>query len=246
MSDRLRMYSDLASWWYLLSAPEDYREEAAFYRQQMVDQARGPVRRVLELGSGGGNNASYLKKHFRMTLVDRSESMLAQSRRLNPECEHLVGDMRSVQLGREFDAVFVHDAVSYITSEDDLRRVVETASVHCRGGGAVVFCPDYVRETLRPGTSHGGHDGDDGRAMRYIEWVTDSDPGDSLYVVDYAFLLRDSDGEVRVEHERHVEGAFPTEVWLRLLEDAGFDATTAQLKLAEQQAGWQIFVGVKR
>jgi hypothetical protein len=163
-----------------------------------------------------------------------------------PECEHLVGDMRDVRLGREFDAVFVHDAVSYITSEDDLRCVIETASVHCRQGGAVVFCPDYVRETLCPRTSHGGHDGDDGRAMRYIEWVTDPNPGDVLYLVDYAFLLKDADGSVRLEHERHVEGAFATEVWLRLLEDAGFDAKTAQLKLAEGQAAWQIFVGVKR
>jgi trans-aconitate methyltransferase len=246
VSEELRMYSRLSSWWHLLSAPEDYEEEAAFYRRQIVDQARGPVRRVLELGSGGGNNASHLKVHFEMTLIDRSEDMLAQSRRLNPECEHLVGDMRDVRLRREFDAVFVHDAVSYITSEDDLRRVIETASVHCRRGGAVVFCPDYVRETLHPRTSHGGHDGDDGRAMRYIEWVTDPDPADSLYVVDYAFLLRGSDGAVHVEHERHVEGAFPIKVWLRVLEDAGFEASTVQLELAEEQAGWQIFVGVKR
>ena len=90
---------------------------------------------VLELGSGGGNNASHLKAHFRLTLVDRSPQMLAVSRRLNPECEHVEGDMRSVRLGRTFDAVFVHDAIAYMTTEDDLRAVFATAFEHCRPAG---------------------------------------------------------------------------------------------------------------
>lgn len=246
MGDRLRMYSDLAEWWHLLSAPEDYAEEAVFYRRQIVRLARGAVKRLLELGSGGGNNASHLKAHFELTLVDRSEEMLAQSQHLNPECEHVAADMRDVRLGREFDAVFVHDAVSYITSEEDLGRLIETVAVHCRHGGAVVFCPDYVQDTLRPRTGHGGHDGDDGRALRYLEWVTDPVPDDSLYVVDYAFLLRDADGSVRVEYERHLQGAFATDVWLRLLADAGFEARTVQLELGEEGVGWLNFVGVKR
>ncbi len=44
---------------------------------------------------------------FTMTLVDPSEQMIAGSRQLNPECEHLCGDMRAVRLGRDFHAVLV-------------------------------------------------------------------------------------------------------------------------------------------
>ena len=47
--------------------------------------------------------------------------MLALSATLNPECEHLEGDMRTLRLGRTFDVVFIHDAISYLTTEDDLR-----------------------------------------------------------------------------------------------------------------------------
>jgi ubiquinone/menaquinone biosynthesis C-methylase UbiE len=36
-------------------------------------RARGTM---LELGSGGGNTASFLKRHYRITLCDRSEQML--------------------------------------------------------------------------------------------------------------------------------------------------------------------------
>ncbi|MHC4615594.1 MAG: class I SAM-dependent methyltransferase, partial [Planctomycetota bacterium] len=57
---------------------------------------------VLELGSGGGNNASHLKKWFDMTLVDLSPHMLEVSRALNPECSHQQGDMRTVRLGTLF------------------------------------------------------------------------------------------------------------------------------------------------
>ena len=50
-------------------------------------------------------------------------------------------------------------AVCYMTTEADLRRAMETAWVHCRPGGAVLFAPDYVRENF-PGavTDDGGCD----------------------------------------------------------------------------------------
>ena len=155
-----------------------------------------PVRDVLELGSGGGNNAMHLKASFALTLVDLSEAMLAVSRRLNPECSHHRGDMRTVRLGRQFDAVFVHDAVDYMVTEADLRAVMDTAFVHCRPGGLALFVPDDTRESFVPGTDHGGHDGPDRRAARYLEWTWDPDPADTTVTTEYAFLLRDADGSV--------------------------------------------------
>src|SRR5260370_768990 len=83
---------------------------------------------VLELGSGGGNSAFHLKAHFAMTLVDLSPRMLLVSRKLNPECEHIRGDIRTLRLGRTFDAVFVHDAICHMTTEPDLRAVLQTAA----------------------------------------------------------------------------------------------------------------------
>src|SRR5690349_1984457 len=105
-----RLYSDLASWFHLLSRPEDYSEEAEFAYRTMARAVEPSPRTVLELGAGGGNNAWHLKHHFRMTLTDVSEAMLDNSRRINPECDHVAGDMRHLRLAREFDAVFIHDA----------------------------------------------------------------------------------------------------------------------------------------
>ena len=179
MADQLpRLYRELAEWWPLLSTPSDYAEEAAFYQRTLLDACRRPCETLLELGSGGGNNASHLKARFRMTLVDPARGMLGVSRGLNPECEHVDGDMRSVRLGRQFDAVFVHDAICYMTSEADVRRAIETAWAHCKPGGGALFCPDHVRENFTEEADHGGHDGPD-RGLRYLEWTWDPDPADS-------------------------------------------------------------------
>src|SRR5512145_676545 len=116
-----KLYNELAEWWPLMSAPEDYEEEATFYFNAMQEAASGRIDTLLELGAGGGNNASFMKRRVKqLVLVDLSDGMLAHSRKLNPECEHHVGDMRSVRLGRIFDAVFVHDAISYMSTEQDL------------------------------------------------------------------------------------------------------------------------------
>ncbi|MEK7328505.1 MAG: methyltransferase domain-containing protein [Chloroflexota bacterium] len=175
----LKIYQELAVWWPLWSPPEDYREEATFFAQVLKEAAPG-ARTMVEFGSGGGSNAFYLKAHYTLTLVDISPEMLAVSRAINPDCEHLVGDMRSARLGRQFDLVFIHDAIDYMTTEADLRQAFETAFAHCQPGGAALFVPDHVRETFKAITEHDARDSEDGRALRVLEWQYDPDPTDSI------------------------------------------------------------------
>jgi SAM-dependent methyltransferase len=217
-----RIYTDLASWYPLLTAPDDYPEEAAFYLRLVTEGLGTAPRTLLELGSGAGHMAAHYKGQVgHVTLTDLSPEMLALSQRLNPDCEHLEGDMRTLRLGRTFDAVLVHDAVCYLTREADLRRAMETAFVHCRPGGVAVFAPDHVRENFAEGVETGGQ-GDARRALRYLAWTWDPDPADETYVVDYAYLLREGDQPPRCVYDRHVEGLFDCATWLRLLDEVGF------------------------
>jgi ubiquinone/menaquinone biosynthesis C-methylase UbiE len=83
----VKLYFELAPWFHLLTHPNDYAEEADF-TERLIDAAiDGEAKTLLELGSGGGNNASYLKRRFECTLTDLSAEMLELSRSLNPECE---------------------------------------------------------------------------------------------------------------------------------------------------------------
>jgi len=241
-----KLYNELADWWQLLSPRSEYSEEAEVYRRYLATGWEGSAPpTLLELGCGGGNNASFLKQWFRVTLTDISPAMLAQSRLINPECEHVQGDMRHLRLDRVFDRIFVQDAICYMATPDDLYRAVQTAFVHCRPGGVALFAPDYVRETFSPGTEHGGHDGP-GRSLRYLEWTWDPDPADTQYTVDLFYALRDSAGAVRVEHDRHIEGIFPRAEWLRILRDAGFDPRGESFHHTGIDRPLDLFLGFKR
>lgn len=244
MDEGPRLYRELAEWWPLLSAPEEYAEEAADYTRLILESVQGDAHEVLELGSGGGNNASHMKAHFSLMLVDRSSGMLDVSRRLNPECEHVEGDMRSVRLGRTFDAVFVHDAIAYITTEEDLRGVFDTAFEHCRPGGVALFVPDYVRETFETAVDHGGHDGPD-RALRYLEWTWDPDPSDTTHRMDMTYVFHEPDGSVHIELDQHVCGVFPRATWLELIERAGFEVRAVPLTHDERPVGAEGFLAIR-
>jgi len=222
----LRMYSDLAAWWPLVSPPADYVEEAADLLPSLLAAPDAPPTTLLELGSGGGSLASQLKAHFRLTLSDPSPQMLAVSRATNPECEHVEGDMRTLDLGRTFDLVLIHDAVMYMTTPDDLRAALATAARHCRPGGGIAVLPDSVTETFEPDANCGGFDAPDGRGIRYLEWSWDPDPADTTIEVVYAFVLRHADGTVEATHEVHRNGLFPRADWSRWLRDAGFDISS--------------------
>jgi len=243
-STQPRLYRDLAGWFHLLTDPRDYAEEASFYRRALVRFAKPRPRTVLELGSGGGNSAYHLKRSFTMTLADISQPMLDLSATVNPECEHVRGDMRRMRLRRTFDAVFIHDAVNYMITEADLRAAIATAFVHVRPGGAAMFGPDAIRETFDPDITCGGKDGADGRGLRYLCWVNDPNPRDSHYTLDFAYMLREPDGTVHVEQDRHLYNLFSRAQWLRFLREAGFRARV--VRLDHSDAGLlTAFVGVK-
>jgi hypothetical protein len=235
--DHIGLYDELADWFHLLTAPADYAEEAAAILDLLRENVEGRFETLLELGSGGGNTASHLRAHLRLTLTDIAPAMLEVSHRLNPDCEHLVGDMRSLRLGRTFDAVLIHDAINYMATTDDLRAALTTAFVHLRPGGAALLCPDWVRETWRAGTEHGGHDGT-GRALRYIEWTYDPDPGDTSYIADIAMLLREGPAALRLRYDRHLQGLFPRATWLVLLREVGFAPSALQARW-----GRDVFIG---
>lgn len=217
-----RLYGDLAHLWPLMSPPEDYADEGACLLGELRKRL-GPGRaRILELGTGGGHLLHHIAAGFDATAVDLSQSMLAHSRRLNPEVTHHVGDMRTVRLGETFDAVLIHDAIDYMTTEEDLRAAFTTARAHLRPGGLFIVIPDDYLETFTPprvwhDTRRAG-----GAELTFVEYSTDIDPNDTQVETAYVFFFQE-DGALRVEVDQHTTGLFSIETWRRVLVEAGFE-----------------------
>jgi len=235
-----KLYGELADWWPLFSHPDHYVDEAAWILETFRRTLGRPPDDILELGSGGGNTASHMSRHTSMTLVDLSPAMLAVSRRLNPHCRHVEGDMRSLRLHTTFDAVFIHDAIMYMTTADDLVAALATAREHLRPDGALMVLPDHVAETFEPKVATGGRDASEGRGrgLRYIEWTHAPACGASVYTADYAILLRDPDGSMHVLHDRHMLGLFAHDTW----REAFFRAKLPSPDLCFDPWGRDVFV----
>ena len=117
---------------------------------------------------------------------------------------------------------------------------MRTVAAHCRPGGVALFAPDWVRETYSPESDSGGHDAHDGRGLRYLEWSHPVRAGESTYAVDYVLVTHDVNGHSEAALDRHIEGLFGRDDWIRWLRAAGFS-----VDVAVSDEGRDIFVGVR-
>jgi len=139
-----------AAYYDTLYHDKDYEAECDFLEQVFTRYAQGPIRTILDLGCGSGGHAlPFARRGYVVTGVDRSEEMLhiAQSKvaelATSSGQRSVVfhqGDIRTLELGRTFDAVIAMFAViSYQTTNEDLLAVFRTARRHLSPGGLFVF-----------------------------------------------------------------------------------------------------------
>jgi hypothetical protein len=82
--------------------------------------------------------------------------------------------------------------------------------------------------------------------MRYLEWIWDPDSSDDTYLIDFAYLLRDEAGELRVESDRHRMGFFSRSAWLDTLRQVGFEPRAIPFQHSEVEPGTtEVFLGVR-
>jgi SAM-dependent methyltransferase len=107
----------------------------------------GATETILDLGCGTGSHATRLAdRGYLLTGVDRSTAMLSHARAKAASRtgagvpEFLEGDVRSIELGRTFDAVLMMFAVlGYQTKNDDVVAALRTVRQHIRHGGLFIF-----------------------------------------------------------------------------------------------------------
>jgi SAM-dependent methyltransferase len=221
-----RLYSDLAWLWPLWGDPDgEYAEWCRHVVAMIEKHAKREVRTLLNLGCGGGKNAYNLKRHYRVTGLDLANDMLANARKLNPECTFVQGDMREFSLPERFDAILIDDAVAYMTSREDLGRLFRAAYRHLEPNGVMIVSPDKTKETFEQNESRITHAQakatPEGVDVVFIENNYDPDPEDDTYEALILYLIREK-GVLRVVEDMHTLGLFGADVWPKLLRDTRF------------------------
>jgi len=136
---------------------KDYRAECDLVKGVVQEYGDGSIHRILDLGCGTGNHAILLAQQgYEVVGVERSLSMLAHARSKAAKSSpskpvlFLQGDIRSVDLGRQFDAVLMMFAVlGYQQENADVRAALRTAHRHLRPGGLLIFDVWYGPAVLR-------------------------------------------------------------------------------------------------
>ena len=116
---------------------ESRAQEAAFVLDRIAGVATPSV---LDLCAGTGSLARLLAdRGAQVTGLDSSDALLAVARNKVPEGKFHRGDIRSLQLDEQFDAVVCMDgALHSIEEPQDIVRVLRLAKDHLRPGGALV------------------------------------------------------------------------------------------------------------
>ena len=123
----------------LLYQDKDYAAEVA-YIVTLLERHGVSGRALLEFGSGTGKHGRLLaERGYCVTGIERSAEMVAQATpAAGFSCQQ--GDIRSVRLDRQFDAVLaLFHVVSYQIGNTDVRAVLARAAEHLHTGGLFVF-----------------------------------------------------------------------------------------------------------
>jgi ubiquinone/menaquinone biosynthesis C-methylase UbiE len=242
-------YNELAWTEDLLTDPADHEGEVASYVDLIKQYSSRTPYTLLHLGCGAGAYDSIFKRHLTVTGVDISPGMLDKARLRHGDVEYIEGDMRTVCLGREFDAVAIPDSIDYMASLPELRMAIQTAVAHLKPGG-VLLVVGKTREIFRNNSfAYMGEQEDLHVTLLENNYINPYHP--DTYEATLVYLIRRR-GELSIHTECHVLGLFSHQTWEEVFSEAGLsvqeknlDGTYDKNLLGGGEYPLKIFIGRK-
>jgi ubiquinone/menaquinone biosynthesis C-methylase UbiE len=211
-------YNELAWTENLLANSEEYKEEVMFYIELIQKNSSAPVKTLLHFGCGAGSYDTFFKKHFTVTGVDLSKGMLEIARNKHPDIEYIEGDMKTINLNRQFHIIVIPDSIDYMTTENDLFQTISNAVLHLKTGG-VLLIGAKTKETFRNNNfAYTGEKGDLNVTLLENNYINTFKP--NTYEAAIMYLIRNK-GELSVYTENQILGLFSEATWEKLFNNAG-------------------------
>lgn len=228
------LYDSHADLWPLVAPLDSYADEARIWVEVIADRlGRCRDLEVLDLGSGGGHHLFHLVEQWPGRLegvaVDLSQAMLARVAELLPHFRTLAADMTTLELGRRFPLVTVHDSFCYLTEIEQVRALMRTIARHLEPGGLALVKVDALAGEFDGPYRYLTTFEDEEREITLTHYEWDPHPGDTWLEVVYLFLERRA-GQVATREERHRLGLFSRRQLGAAWRDAGLSGRWKELE----------------
>jgi ubiquinone/menaquinone biosynthesis C-methylase UbiE len=146
------LYAELAQYYDRIYALKNYQQEAEELRRLIGKKQRSRGRDLLEVGCGTGLYLQYFENDFSCTGIDINPPMLKIAKKRLNKTALLQGDMRTFELGREFDVVLcLFSSIANLKNYRELRQTMKNFSKHLKTGGVLVLGPWQHPEQFPPG-----------------------------------------------------------------------------------------------
>jgi SAM-dependent methyltransferase len=218
--DSLRQFHELAQYYDALNDWKNYRAEAAHLEAVARRWGRRGRTVWLDVACGTGRHLEYLRRSHFVVGLDGSRDMLRIARRRLPGVRLVLGDMRTFQLGRQFDVVScLFSAIGHLPTKRDVRRTFECIADHLKVGGVVIIEPWLAPSVFRRGTVHLRiHESSDFTVVR----MAYSSRRGNRSGLRWHFLVGKPGRGIRHFEETDIGLLLSKEELLQLMRDAGF------------------------
>ena len=134
------------------SIGKDYAAETEKLHALIQRRKSSSGNTLLDVACGTGMHASFLTKYYEVMGTDLNIDMLKVARKRLPGIRFVQVDMRSLELGRQFDIVTcLFSAIGYMKSKTELQSAIRNMSHHLLPGGVLMIEPWFTPEQWNVG-----------------------------------------------------------------------------------------------
>ena len=233
------MFAQSSPYYDAIYASKDYAAEANTLANVITARLGRPGRTLLDVACGTGRHLEYFRPWLTVEGIDLNEDLLAAARARLPDVTFHAADMRSFDLGRQFEVVTcLFSAIAYVVTVEGLNAAIANMARHVAPGGLLIVEPWWPPEKWvvdnRPHATF--VDRPDLKLAR----IARSRQSGMVSIIDFSYVIGTPEGIVTYTEE-HRTGLFTIDEQTQAFQMAGLSVTHD----ANGISGRGLFVGVK-
>jgi ubiquinone/menaquinone biosynthesis C-methylase UbiE len=231
------VYGPLAPLYDSIYSFKDYAAESLRIHE-LIQSRRPGARTLLDVACGTGKHLEHLREHYQVEGADSSSEMLEIARRRLPDTPLHQADMRSLRLGKTYDAVTcLFSAIGAMKTVDELGGAVARMAEHLAPRGILIVEPWVARDRYETG---GVYTLVVREPAVQIARMNVSERDGDLAVLDFHYLIG-TDAGIEYVRDRHELGLFSGPEYEKAFREAGL----AVEHEAEGLIGRGLYIGTR-